>query len=99
MRLTPSFVARLKCLSHDLDIARAVESEIRTTAISHLDQLVDDTLAVLQLRGVDKVGRSEFFAPLLLVIVRVDGNDLACLARGGTLNDCIIEAVSAESNC
>ena len=98
MQLTPSFVARLKCLSHDLDIARAVESEIRST-ISHLDQLVDDTLAVLQLRGVNKVGRSELFAPLLLVIVRVDGNDLACLARGGTLNDCIIEAVSAESDC
>lgn len=82
---TPSLVARLESLSHDLYVACAVKSIVETT-IGHLDELFNN-LAIWNILWVDKVGRSHVTSPLFLVWVHVDGNDLAGFASGSTLND------------
>merc|ERR1711939_67725 len=76
-RDTPALVARLEGLSHDGDVARAVEGVV-ASAVGHLDELLHDALPGESLR-VDKVGGAHLLGPLLLVWVGVNCDDLASL--------------------
>jgi len=89
-------VARLERASHNVHITRAVESVIAPT-IRHLHQPRLDVLALLEiLRRVDKVRRAELLRPLLLAIVDIHYNDLACALRDRTLDDTQTYTSSAE---
>lgn len=54
---TPTLVAALQCLAHNLHVAGRVESEIET-AVGDFDQVVNDALASRDLGGVHKLGWS-----------------------------------------
>jgi hypothetical protein len=54
-RNTPALVTGFQSLPHDLDVSCSVKGKV-TTAVRHLDQLVDDALSLRKLLGVDEVG-------------------------------------------
>lgn len=64
-------------------------------AVSHLDELLDDRLAV-ELRRVDKVGRAHAERPVLLAVVDVDRNDLLGLAHLAALDDGETDSAETE---
>lgn len=84
--LTPTLVAGLESTPHDVDVTSAVEGVIAAT-IRHLNQLLLDALALGQLQRVDEVGSTELLRPLLLAVVNIDDDDLACTLLDGTLDD------------
>lgn len=73
--LAPALVARLESSPHDAHVTGAVKGII-AAAVGHLDELVDDGLALGQLGGVDEIGGAELLGPLLLGRVDVHDDDL-----------------------
>jgi len=91
-------VAGLERAAHDVHIASAVESVVET-AIGHVHQPRLDCLAILKVLGrVDEVGCTELGRPLLLRVVHVDDDDLACFILDSTLDDTETNAASAEDS-
>jgi hypothetical protein len=89
-------VAGLQSAAHDVHVAGAVEGVVET-AICHVHQPRLDCLAVLQVLGwVDKVGCSELGRPLLLLLVHIDDDDLACFVLDSSLDDTQANTASAE---
>jgi hypothetical protein len=94
--LAPALVASLQGAAHDVHVASAVESVVET-AIGHVHQPGLDCLAILQVLGrVDKVGSSELGRPLLLLLVHIDDDDLACFVLDSALDDTQANTASAE---
>lgn len=89
-------MAGLESGAHDTDVTRAVEGVV-ATAVSHLDQLLLDSLAV-ELSGVDEVGGTELAGPFLLGVVDIDGNDLASLVLNSTLHNGKTDTSSTENS-
>ena len=81
----PALVAALEGLAHDVDVARSVKRKVET-AVGHLDQVVDNVLA-LEVGRVDKVGRAKLLGPLLLLGVDVDRNDLGAVLGARALDN------------
>jgi hypothetical protein len=73
--LAPAFVAGLERGTHDVDVARAIESVVAAT-IRHIDQATLDSLTILQFLRVNKIGRTELGGPLSLPIIDINDNDL-----------------------
>lgn len=71
---TPPFVASLQRRAHDMHIACAVERVVQT-AISDLDEMVLDALALGELSRVDELVRAELLRPGFLAWIRVDRDD------------------------
>ena len=76
--LAPALVARLERRAHHAGIARAIKRVVAPT-IRHLNQLVDDRLALGQLGRVDKIRRAKLARPLLLGRVDIHNDDLTRL--------------------
>lgn len=93
--LTPTLVASLESSTHDVNVARAVESVV-ATAVGELDQLVDNRLALGEGGRVDEVGGAELARPLLLAGVNIDNDDLGSAVGDGTLDDAEADAAGAE---
>jgi hypothetical protein len=55
-------------------------------SISDLDEVVDDAHSLLELHRVNKLRRTKLLSPLLLAVVRVDGDDARSLATDGSLD-------------
>lgn len=87
-------MAGLEGGAHDADVAGAVEGVV-AAAVGHLDELLDDGLA-LELGGVDEVGGAELLGPLLLGRVDVDHDDAAGLLGDGALHHRQADAAGAE---
>lgn len=92
--LAPALVAGLEGGAHDGDVAGAVERVV-AAAVRHLDELLDDGLA-LELERVDEVGSAELARPFLLGRVDVDDDDAAGLVHDGALDDREAYAARAE---
>jgi hypothetical protein len=90
--LAPALVAGLEGAAHDVHVAGAVES-------GHVHQPRLDCLAVLQVLGwVDEIGRAKLGRPLLLRVVHVNNNNLACLVLDSALDNTQADAASAEDS-
>ena len=76
-------------------VASAVESEVQT-AVSQLNQVVLDLLALGKLGGVHEVGGTELARPGLLVGVGVDGDDTRSLHESRCGNDTETDGTTAE---
>ena len=70
--------------SRQEDLAR-LQSVVQT-AIGHFYKLFDSRLS-LKVGWVQEVGSAHLLSPLLLVVVCVDGDDLACFAGSSSRND------------
>jgi hypothetical protein len=92
--LAPALVASLERGAHDVDVACAVECVV-AAAVGHLNELLLDALAA-ELGGVDKVGCTKLLGPLLLRVVDVYDNNLACLVLSRTLDDGQTNAAGTE---
>ena len=91
-------MAGLERAAHDVHVASAVESVVET-AIGHVHQPRLDCLAILKVLGrVDEVGCTELGRPLLLRVVHVDDDDLACFVLDSALNDTQANAASAKDS-
>lgn len=89
-------MASLEGSSHDANVTSAVECVVAAT-VGHVDESLLDGLALLQVLGwVDKVGTSKLGRPVLLRVVDVHHNDLACATAGCTLNNGETDASSTE---
>ena len=88
-------MASLESRTHDTDVTSAVKGVI-TPTVCHLDQLVDDGLALGKLGGVDKVGSAELACPLLFGGVDVDDDDLASLLGDSALYNAETDAAGTE---
>lgn len=78
-------MAGLKRSPHDADITGAVKG-IVTPTVRYLDQVLLDALSA-QLRGVDELVGTELLRPLLLGIIDVNDDDLACALLDRALDD------------
>ena len=88
-------MARLQRGPHHTDVAGAVKRVV-APAVRHLDQLVDDALALGQLGRVDKVGGAKLARPLFLGRVDIHHDDLAGLLRHGALHHAQADAAGAK---
>lgn len=73
--LAPALVTSLESGTHDLHVTSAIKCVV-TAAVRHLDQLVLDRLALLQLRRVYEVCSTKLLAPGLLRIIYIHHDDL-----------------------
>lgn len=94
--LAPALVRRLESGTHNLHVARAVKGVVAAT-VGQLNQLVDDSGALGQLGGVDKVGGTKLAGPFLLGGVDVDDNNLAGVLGNGTLDDGQTDTAGTEN--
>lgn len=94
---TPALVACFQSVSHDVDVTGAVKSVV-ASAVGHLDQLLHDGLAILQLGRVDESSGAKLLGPLLLLVVQVHNNDLLGLSLLGTLHNRQTDTASAENS-
>ena len=91
-------MAGLERAAHDVHVTSAVESVVET-AIGHVHQPRLDCLAILKVLGrVDEVSRTELGCPLLLRVVDVDNDDLACFVLDSALDDTQTNAASTEDS-
>lgn len=78
-----------------MHVARAVERVI-AAAVRHLNQLLLDARALLQFHRIHKVRRAKLLPPLLLRIVHIHHDDLACAILLRALNDTQPHAARAK---
>lgn len=83
--LPPTLMTRFQGSAHDANVAGTVKGVV-ASAVGHLNQLVDDAGALGQLERVKEICRAEFPAPLFLVRVEVDDDDLPGLLRDRALD-------------
>src|SRR5215831_17048559 len=96
---TPAPVARLQRLTHDRDIAGAVEGVVGTanlvgTLFRHVDDVGDDVAA--DFLRIDKVRHAEALAPRLLCRIDVDANDHVSTGKSEPLDHIEADAPEAE---
>ena len=92
--LSPAFVTRFQCGSHDTDVASTIERVV-TASIRLLDQLLLDTLAA-EFGRVDEVGRAELLRPRLLSVIDINGDDLASSVFHSALHDAQTDAAGSK---
>src|SRR5262252_8659983 len=95
--LAPAAMAGFERLTHDGDVAGAVEgivgaADLVGAALGHVDE-VRDQIATNLFR-IDEVGHAEALAPLLLGVVEVDADDHVGAGEPQPLDD--VEADAAE---
>lgn len=96
-RLTPALMAGLQSLSHDSHVSGTVKGEV-ATSVGHLHQLVNNSGALGQLGGVDKVSGTKLVSPSLLVAIDVNDNDLGGSSLLGAHHDGQTDTASAEDS-
>ena len=92
--LSPTLMAGFERRPHHAHIARAVESVV-AASIRHLDQVLLDALAA-ELGRVDEVGRAEFLAPGLFVVIDIHDYNLSGAILHGALHDRETDASGAK---
>ena len=81
--LAPSFVAALECLSHQVNVADALEAVVDTST-RHLNQVI---YYVLDLFRVNKIGHAELRSQFLFAGVYIHANNTSCTHQLGSLNN------------
>lgn len=94
-RLAPTLVASLESGTHDIYVTSAIEGVV-AAAVGELNELVNDTLALGEVVGVDEVSSTKLAGPLLLGRVDVNDDDFAGLVGESTLDDAETDASGAE---
>lgn len=95
--LAPTLMTRFQGSAHDTNVAGTVEGVV-APAVGHLNQLVDDAGTLGQLGWVKEICRAESPAPLFLVRVEVDDDDLPGLLRNRALDHTKTDAPGPEDS-
>lgn len=86
-------MASLQSRPHDGNVSGAVEGVVQTS-ICDIDEVLLDRL--VDLGGVDKLGRAKLLCPLLLLVIDINGDNSARSLLDGTLDNRETNASRAE---
>src|SRR5262245_53400703 len=97
--LTPAAMAGFERLTHDGDVAGAVEgivgaADLVGAALRHVDEMRHQIAA--DLLRIDEVGHAEALAPLLLGVVDIDADDHVRAGEPQSLDDIETDAAEPE---
>src|SRR5215208_7916506 len=98
-RLTPAAMAGLQRLTHDGDVAGAVEGVIGAANLigarfGHVNQVRDEVLA--ELFRIDEMGHAEALAPGLAIVIDIDADDHVGAGKPKPLQHVKPDAAEAE---
>ena len=88
-------MAGIESSAHDIDITSRIDCEVKT-AISDLNEVILDALALRKLLRVDELSRTELPGPSLLCGIGVNRDDTLCSSLGQRVDARKADAANTE---